>query len=319
MAPLTVLPDDLDEITTGTWGLPQLDKDEAPRKCFNNSLEFNAWSCDIPFRYYSIDITEIKNASKLANYDLELFAINETDAQFIWGTQPPSVPRPIPLQLVNDTFDMGRGPAWWLNITYNKTVIVPEANFPLPERRAKRSTFDFNEHSASEFDMTRFRKTSKGAVEGDTPWICTWPDTTLEIFIYPNVNASLTTDPSETEPEAEPDYAQPTPPSRGETPTKAYPKVVKFLERRLSGNPNSTAVCRQVNIQPGGWTWEPKTDEDGEPIRVEIVETASAWEEQMVANQKREIVREWYGTTDTSLVRRDQQELTSCGCLWWST
>ena len=98
VAPLTVLPDDLDEITTGTWGLPQLDKDEAPRKCFNNSLEFNAWSCDIPFRYYSIDITEIKNASKLANYDLELFAINETDAQFIWGTQPPSVPRPIPLQ-----------------------------------------------------------------------------------------------------------------------------------------------------------------------------------------------------------------------------
>lgn len=323
--PYTFMPDDLDPVTIGTFALPPLDKDEAPRKCFNNSLEFNAWSCDIPFRFYSIDISPIKNASKLASYDLELMAFNETDAQLIWGTQPPSVPEPITLKLVNDTFDMGRGPAWWLSVKYNKTVIVPEANFPLPERRTKRE-IDWSNNAPTNLNPTRLKKSSKGAEEGDKPWICTWPDTTLEIFIYPNVNASLSLL-EEVGTETEPDYAQPTPAYNSEytnprgDPTQAYPKAVKFLERRLSGDPDSTAVCRQVEVISGGYDWKDSYDEDGKPIRVEIVETASAWEEQMVANQKREVVREWYGETgmDNNLVRREAQELTSCGCLWWST
>lgn len=306
--------------------MPPLDKDEAPRKCFNNSLEFNAWSCDIPYLYYSIDITEIKNASKLANYDLELTAFNETDAKLIWGTQPPSVPEPIPMKLVNDTFDMGRGPAWWLSVKYNKTVIVPEANFPLPERKMKRG-WDYDDYPISHFDPTRLGRTSKGAQEGDKPWICTWPDTTLEIFIYPNVNASLAVPEDDDPSETEADYAQPTPPysedsdytNRRGDPTQAYPKAVKFLERRLSGDPDSTAVCRQVEVIAGGYDWKDVYDDDGKPIRVEIIEASSPWEEQLVANQKRQVVREWSGTPDKRLDRRDAQELTSCGCLWWST
>ncbi|KAL2203026.1 hypothetical protein CC79DRAFT_1194800 [Sarocladium strictum] len=316
--PYTVLPGDLDEIRIGRYTLPPLDKDEAPRKCFNNSLEFNAWSCDIPSLFYFIDITQIKNASKLAQYDLKLNAFNKTAASFIWGSQPPSVPKAIPLKLVNDTFDMGRGPAWWLNVTYNKTVIVPENNFPLPERRLKRG-WDYDEYPASYFDPTQLGRASRSAVVGDKPWICTWPDTTLEIFIYPNVNASLAV--PENDPNDDiPDYEQPTPENSSELPP-AYPKAVKFLERRLSGDPDSTAACRQVIIAADGSSYDELYDSNGKPIRVEIIETASAWEEQAVANQKRQVTREWFDSKEShhSLARRDAQELTSCGCLWWST
>jgi hypothetical protein len=269
-------------------------------------------------------------------------AFNESNAQFVWGTQPPSVPNPIPLTLVNDTFDDGRGPAWWLKVQYNKTVLVPEDNFRvggmqrrtwnpndhLPED-SDLGPFKSNEYSPDDFDPTSLKKANKGAVEGDKPWICTWPGTVLEVFIYPNANASLQVSATAT---TEPDYTAPTPSydedgdgdadvndySDREGPLRAYPKVVKFLERRFSGGPNSTASCRQVRIVKGGYGMEDCTDEDGDPIVVEIVEKSTKSDEDPTANHKREVTRTWYSETN-SLTKRTQQELTSCGCLWWST
>lgn len=316
----TTVPAGLQPITTGTFGLPPLDINAQPKGCFNDTTEAQAWSCNIPYRYYSIDITKVKNASSVANYDLQLIAFNESDAQFIWGTQPPSVPKPLVLQLVNDTFDEGRGPAWWLKIEYNKTVIVREEGFNPSKRRLKRMWAP-GEHNMADFDPTRLRKSSKGAVEGDKPWICTWPNTTLEIFIYPNATSSLQ---SPTSAAAEGAYAQPTP-IYGEDngyaddegdPTKAYPRVVKFLERRL-GNPDAKATCRQVEILSGGYDTRDCLDDDGNPIEVDIDEKTIEQDDLEVDNAKREVRREWLGST--GLWRRDAQELTPCSCYWLST
>lgn len=268
----------------------------------------------MPFAYYSMDVEPIPNATSTSNYQLTLTAVNASDSKFFWGTQPPNVLDPVPLKLVNDTFEPSRGPAWWLKMTYNKTVVVSEDNFSSLSKRG------WPPHRPGVgMAPPRFKRKSLGAKEGDKPWICTWPDTTLEIFIYPNQNTSMPFPSSTAAPYPSPTWA---PEDHSDDdgvfdPLTAYPKVLKMLERRLSDDPDSVATCRQVQIVDGGQGSIDVRDSDGDPVEVVIVENARTWEEQLEQHQRsRYVPKRWY---TRALLARDSLELTDCGCLWWST
>lgn len=300
-------------MATGLYGLPPLDTNREPNTCFNDTTQTQAWSCKMPIAYYSMDVECLEDAPPTQQYQMTLTPVNSY-AKFIYGAQPPDIPEPIPLVLVADSFEPRRGPAWWLTMTYNKTVIVPEENFKAVNKRGWSSDSDFN---SPNFKL----KKSKGAKEGDKPWFCTWPDTTLEIFIYPNQNSSLgsvssttilssasatpTSGTDDEEPEEVPFHSLP-----------AFPNVLKMLERREPDDPSSLASCRQMEIIKGGTDACDVLDENGSPIEVIIVEDSRSWEGQMEENTRRR-----YGerpVVPRSLVERGSLELTDCGCLWWS-
>ncbi|POR37347.1 Uncharacterized protein TPAR_02454 [Tolypocladium paradoxum] len=314
--PLHTLPPDLPPLATGFFALPPLDTSQAPKSCFSDPTQAQAWSCDMPFRFYSMDVGRVHNRTETSNYQLTLTAFNSSNAKFIWGTQPPDVPDPQPLILVVDTFEQGRGPAWWLKVSYEKTVIVSEENFRPTLSKRDESYFDT---PIAGFDPSRFQKKSVGAKDGDKPWICTWPDTTLEIFIYPSQNVSVptTTSSSGATPTASVDYASPTA-DLPSNPIFAYPKVVKFLERRWSNDPQSTASCRQVQIINGGHGKKDLLDKNGNPIDVKISENVRSLEEMLAQRERSRHAREkrWQ---PGSVTTRGVLELTDCGCLWWST
>ncbi|XP_044716135.1 proteinrelated to glucan 1, 4-alpha-glucosidase [Hirsutella rhossiliensis] len=304
--PLKSVPPNLAPLAVGAYSLPPLDTSQAPKSCFLNPTQAQAWSCDIPFRFYSMNVAAVPNAPDTKNYELTLSAINASNSKFIWGAQPPNVPDPQPLTLVTDAFEEGRGPAWWLKVTYEKTVIVAEDKFPGPD-------------GGGPGLPPKFKRKNIGAKDGDKPWICTWPDTTLEIFIYPSQNVSIpTASRSRTaSPTMATDIADATP-DDGPVPMPAYPKVVKFLERRWCDDPSAAARCRQVVIKEGGREKEDLKDQNGNIIETVIMENWKNPSEQ-IAQRERE--RHAFGKRSypNEILSREVLELTDCGCLWWST
>ncbi|PHH65969.1 hypothetical protein CDD81_917 [Ophiocordyceps australis] len=312
--PLEKLPPNLPPLATGAFSLPPLDTSQAPKSCFRDPRQAQAWSCDMPFRFYSMIVERCPDQPETNNYELSLMAFNASSAKFIWGTQPPDVPEPKRLQLVADIFEVGRGPAWWLRVTYNKTVIVPEESFPTQKsKRWHQSSFDDPVHLN---EPAKFKKKNIGAKDGDKPWICTWPETTQEIFIYPSQNVSL---PSAAKPPpsgtSSVDGASETAePAIG--PKPAYPKVVKFLERRLGNTTQSTARCQQVQIVDYGREKMDLTDDQGKPIEVIINEGPDEVAQKLAGKQQ---LIDFNSKRSSPIVARDALELTDCGCLWWST
>lgn len=311
-SPLPYLPPDLAPLAVGSFGLPLMEPSQASRSCFNDSTQAQAWNCNIPGRTFSMNVSMIPNASEIENYELSLAAVDPFNSRYIWGTAPPNVSIPISLKLVNDSFEPSRSPAWWLKIAYNKTVIVSENDFKTASSPSKRD-WTYTDFPDDGFGPTHFKKKSTSAVDGDKPWICTWPETTLEIFIYPSQNSSLVmtttttgfpaptstaTSPSETPP---PGFAKP------------YPRMIKFLERRQSFDFDPPPYCRQVEVYSNGHKDRPVLDEFGRPVIVEIVENDRVrLMEKLANNDKR-------GDLGAMKIRDNGLELTDCGCLWWMT
>lgn len=276
----------------------------------------------MPLRYYSIEIGLIPNVSDVKNYNIQLEAINGSKSAYVWGTQPPNIDDPLPLRLVNDTFDISRGPAWWIEITYDKVVWVSESDFG---QQNKKRDWTYDGTLKEGLDPTRFMSGNAGPTKGEKAWICTWPNVTMEIFIYPNQNSSsppwssTTVIPSATSTAAPEETSKPP-----YDPTPAYPQVVKFLERRLfMDNDETAAVCKQVRIIDDGHGTESVKDDDGVDIEVVVTERQSSYDE-MFEQQERsrhpdsddsEDRRRW---ETERVLRRETLELTDCACLWFS-
>ena len=272
----------------------------------------------MPLRYYTMEVEKIGNASKVENFEIRLEAINGSNSVYVWGTQPPSVPEPVPLRLVNDTFEPARGPAWWRQIQYDKSVLVSEASF---SNQRRRRDWTYTGPIKGGFDPSRFMSGNPGPSDKDKAWICTWPNVTMEIFIYPSQNASLGWGQSST---ATPVRTATTSGGPVETPvpaydpTPSYPHVVKFLERRLFRDGDDTAaICRQVRIINDAKDSEPVLDGDGNPVEVAVIERVVTTQESMEQSERSRHVDRRSETG--SLRRRETLELTDCGCLWWST
>ena len=305
---------------TGVFSLPPLDVSQAPKSCFKDSTQAQAWSCEIPYRYYQLDVEKIPHASDTNEYQLSLTAINHSDSEFIWGTQPPNVPVPKALSLVSDIFDQGRGPAWWLKVQYNKTVIVSEQDFSAGTS-SKRGWLDVDPESL-DFEIHRHSTKQIGAQEGDKAWICTWPNVSLELFIFPDQNVSL----SSSTTSMPPGYGPTSPTSSSDYPAEtaalpfapkpAYPQVIKFVERHEStSDPECEPTCNQVQIVNGQAV--DLKDGDGNPIVVVIQENATSWVERLEQYQWNR--HPYKRSAGSSIGKREPLELTECGCLWLST
>ncbi|KAH6900578.1 hypothetical protein B0T10DRAFT_32053 [Thelonectria olida] len=314
---LTALPTDLAKISTGHFGLPPWKKRVEPNNCFNDTTQASAWSCDMPFSYYSMDITRNanKSAPEVSGYQIVMAALNFTNAEFIWGTQPPSIADPKTLSLVWDSYQLELGPAWWTTVQYNKTVILSESDFSL---LSKRGWDDDEDHPFP--PPSQFKKKTKGAQKGDKPWVCKWPDVTLEIFIYPKQNTTTTTGwSSSTTTQSSATATTTANIDTDDVAPPSYPKVMKMIELRYLDKKSQTAYCSHVEILDEAKNFKPVCDAHGNPEEVTIQENSPSSKKFNINQRYRQMPKRW--TVRDILARGDpeQPQLTNCGCLWWST
>lgn len=182
-------PSDLPELATGTFSMPLM-TNRVSSTCFNDSQQSQAWNCNIVL-FSGMVMTIQKNTQTAFDNDYTVSITcnqSRTLANYVYnyGEQPPLIPNPVAMQLVNDTFQPTRGPAWFKMLPFNKTVILREGDL-LPTSPPARIARDFNSLTRS---LGRDFKRKETAQAGDRPWLCTWPDTYLEIFIYPMQNSS---------------------------------------------------------------------------------------------------------------------------------
>ncbi|GJC81297.1 hypothetical protein ColLi_04135 [Colletotrichum liriopes] len=342
--PLATLPPDLPAMEVGTFGLPPLIASQAPSTCFNDTTQSQAWTCNIPFTSYVMGVSRIANELPISDYTLKLTTFNDSDHDesrvnmFSWGTQPPLIMDPLKMRLVNDTSEPGRGAAWFAQMTYNKTVIVAEDRFPgvsMPKKQQPQSKRGWGGPPSQMGDFSR--KGMKGAQAGDRPWICTWPGTLLEVFVYPAQNNSyrkatttmhptvVATPPPSTSTQflvrhglqTEAPQSSPIPTDRPRrVPPPPYPQVIKFEERRVSLDQTKNAVCRQVEVCDDGETTVPVLTDEGQPVEVMIMENR-----QTVAIA--DSTKRWIHEDSLLVSPRDRpartSQLSDCGCIWWFT
>lgn len=320
-------PSDLPALAQGTFGLP-LNLNQAPNTCFNNTAQTAAWSCQIAFQQaMALNLVITRNAPQLGRdgtYDVTLIT-NYTntpdgandDINLMYGASAPSITPAMNMELVNDTFDLDRGPAWFRMLPYNKTVVVAENLLSVTAAKKIR------QNQGPPPSVGNFQR--KGVAQtGDKPWICTWPDTFVEMFIYAEQNSSyaaqstatITTAPVTTATSTGTGTAAGTGTATGSiaaatstggsepTPMQhlsAYPRAIKVKERRVNESPR--AFCYQVEVQSDNST-VPVTDSNGDVVYLEIDEI-----EQSNGMDKR----------DGLTARASDGDMSDCGCMWFSS
>lgn len=272
----------------------------------------------MPFPWYSMNVTSLQDAPDTSNYALKLARFDPKAPKYIWGSQPPDIPEFKPLSLVKDPEERNRGAAWYLEVEYNKTVILrgdqlhatsssSPSPIPTPTGAAKRHwgppTSPF-----PGYDGPRIMSKGSAATDRDNPWICTWPNIKLQVFIYPN----QTFTPTKTTTSAGPVSTESSDPLAPSNYKEPYPKLVKFVERRLENSP--AAICTQYKIINGGRDKLPNIDDDGNPITIKINEFSKG---------TRGIITDGLASSsslDVSSLQERDVDLTPCGCVsfFWS-
>ncbi|KAJ4161115.1 hypothetical protein NW765_005966 [Fusarium oxysporum] len=320
---ITTIPTDLPPMAVGRFALPNIDPSpQNSNACFNDSQQSSAWSCDIVIPMWSIQIDKGTRSKSKPCYNLTLKAIPDKDTPFPWGAQPPSIPQPTPMVLVNDTLELARGPAWWLRTKYNKTVIVSEKKFGAAlSKRGWDGDDEYEDYNS----FHRFKnKAPPNAKKGDKPWICTWPDTVIEFFIYPGENSSTYHPPSATTTGSEGATATYSTYSSTSTadwsswkqPVPVFPHVYKMVERRFLWGEESVATCTQYEIIGDGDEKRP-VEKDGKKVVIVIVEQ----ENEDVDNLDLTFTKRSELETKKALrqlLKRTNPSLTDCGCSWTS-
>ncbi|KAG6008861.1 hypothetical protein E4U21_003672 [Claviceps maximensis] len=313
-------PSSLPPLDTGCYALPSMEKYQVPKACIKDSSQSPAWSCDMPFRWYSMNVSNVHDAADTSNYALRLAPFDPKASRFIFGSQPPTIPESQRLYLVKDLAEKSRGPAWYLEVEYNKTVILREDQLQAPSTSTSRSISDeTSTHAGADkrhwsppsfpipaFDKRRFARKSFAATEGDKPWICTWPNIKLQVFIYPNQTSSATKTTS-TEENMATGYSDTPSPTNYKEP---YPKLVKFVERHPDDT--ASATCTQYVILEGNRDKVPNYNEHHQPITIKINE---------ISRRNKGAATD--GSTspkslDMSSLQQRDVDLTPCGCVSFS-
>ncbi|KAL7927406.1 hypothetical protein ACQKWADRAFT_276591 [Trichoderma austrokoningii] len=308
--PLPNVPPRLPDLPTGTYELPLLVPNQSTKTCFNDTRQSAAWSCSIPTSYYEMKLVNMSDEKATACYNLSLKPVSVVDSRFLWGAQPPNFDGKV-LTLVNDTSEPRRGPAWWLKVTYDKIVVVAENALPSPS-----TTKRWDNNMGGSYDDYDVIRTSKplGAQNGEKPWICTWPGTTLEVFIYPIQNSTAAANPTSgtaTSSAAYPTNTVPNPYIAEDL--FPYNASVKFLERRDASN-TVRPFCRQVQVVDNGRGVANVTDSYGNPVQIQINENYDSDDDQQSSQSKRSLRRNWNQPWNS----QKMEQLTPCGCLLWS-
>ncbi|KAI5866231.1 hypothetical protein GGS23DRAFT_376248 [Durotheca rogersii] len=183
--PISALPSDLPPLFEGKYAMPLL-MNRMSTTCFGDSTMSQAWNCNIVFSQLAMTVRKRGGEPDVSNYVFD-FSYNNTQSLknyvYSYGTQPPDLSN-LKMVLVDDVYELSRGPAWSFIARYDKVVIVPEYLLapssapPLPQAR-RRMSFggDFKRKSVAQV--------------GDRPWVCRWDNTILEGFIYANQSNSF--------------------------------------------------------------------------------------------------------------------------------
>ncbi|OAA62969.1 hypothetical protein ISF_04845 [Cordyceps fumosorosea ARSEF 2679] len=328
--PLPTVPNLLLPLPLGRFSLPQMDGGPPPRKfCVSDTSQLSAWSCNMAFRFYAIDIIKEPQRASTERYNMTLTPINNTQSQLLWGTQPPWIKDPIKLRLVNDSMEGDtRGPAWWTSVTYDKTVVVRDADLSPIHKRS----WPFSGLPVTAAAATSRKARPYQPRPGDCMWICTWPQTVLEILLYPgqNVTTKPSASPTLTYSSSPPPLPTRTNPAAGDSnygnfdlnempqdPLSPYPQLVRLIERRTANS--RPATCLRYIMNPGG-NIEAQSYPDGSPMRITISESANTIRNSdrspkppdgPLGDSHREVDEERLGLTG-----RESLQFTPCGCLW---
>lgn len=346
-------PTDLPDLVTGAFSLPLM-TNRVSNTCFNDTTQSQAWNCNVLI-FAGMTMNIQKNDHASGGYSIGVTcnqSLTLANNVYSYGEQPFVIPTPTPMELVNDTFQPARGPAWFKLMPFNKTIILPEGVLTAPPSSSPATQVvarNFNNAFGS--GPGDFKR--KGIAQtGDKPWVCTWPETFLEIFIYPQQNSSwnkplpsmtsgswpgATPAPtssisSSTVPGGNGAYPNGYPPasttasgtptttgpympvdtSGWEMPPPPYPRVVKIEERRIDRSPMPS--CRQVEITGDGKPARPVKDANGNDVVIYIVENEPPPPGAAATNASSE-------RDDKAVIayRRDSSEISDCGCMWFIT
>ncbi|ORY61213.1 uncharacterized protein BCR38DRAFT_411103 [Pseudomassariella vexata] len=191
MTPWPTVPAGLPPLVEGTFAMPIM-VTRNPATCFNDTTQAQSWNCNIVFSQLMMTIKAIVDADPTAAYSMSL-SFNHSytidNHVYSYGMQPPLF-QDARLILVNDTYEVSRGPAWAVEMPYDKVVIIPEPLFTAAASTASsdsvkhRRMGGFNGPDGGDF------KRKGVAKSGERPWICHWDGTILETFIYAAQNSS---------------------------------------------------------------------------------------------------------------------------------
>ncbi|PVH83080.1 hypothetical protein DL98DRAFT_513375 [Cadophora sp. DSE1049] len=320
--PLTASPTGLPDLPTGTFALPISAPSAIQNSCLSNTQQSAAWSCSIPMTSYTIVVTPLVGAgSELANNEVSLSLGNNTFGDYYaFGTQPPILNQDQVLNLVTDSQEPGKGPAWFFEMPYNKIVILPEAALTPPAANSKRGNGAKEEGKPPGGFMRK-----NVAQPGDRPWFCYWNGTLLEAFIYVNLTSSAgrsaSTSPVSATASVTSSYGSSVPsataaPSSGSSESgsaqqfkfpPAYPNVLKIEERRVPGPQEIPPYCVQHIIDDYGAA-NVATNSTGQPVIIYLNETDSSVISEMESKRS-------YHDQESGLSTRDLDSV-ACGCVW---
>jgi hypothetical protein len=337
-------------LAVGSFGMP-FSTNSASNTCFNDTTQSQAWDCNIVISGMVITIEKTPdNGNGTADYVVSINCnqtLTAANNVYSYGEQPPLMVKPQVMELVNDTYEPNRGPAYFKMMAFNKTVIIPESFL------SASSSSSSSKRASNQFQQMGSFKRKGVAQSGDKPWICTWPDTMLELFIYPNQNSSWYRAPASSAASTTASAATATGKSgivvagsyvaSSATSTAAnaasssapfgpvdtginfipppppYPKVLKLEERRIQGLPEPT--CTQVEIQESGAPAKPVLDQSGNPVIVVISENEPPPPGGAFSDKVRRRTLAWQeDDLDHPLYYRDtSNEMSECGCMWFLT
>ncbi|TAQ89450.1 hypothetical protein B7494_g2226 [Chlorociboria aeruginascens] len=316
VSPISTLPPNLPSLPTGTFALNLPIPSTAPNSCLVNTAQSAAWSCAIPIPVIPLQmiVADFPGSSDLTDKEVTIEYCNYTVPALKYGAQPPIMTQRQVMDLVTDTEDIGRGPAWWFQAPYNKVVVLPEGELSMSSgSKAKR---DFYQHATPpDFQNTRFQ-----VAEGDKPWVCYWNGTLLETFIYVNQlssdGASNSSSLGTATTSATSTYASSVPTSSSSSSSSSaiqfphglptFPMVLKIEERRIPNAPQ--AVCVQHLALSDGTLTEYLIDNN--QVIVSLNETVS---DSTTLSTRPIAPRNFQEERDIVLNERDS---SNCGCVW---
>ncbi|KAL2133785.1 hypothetical protein VTI74DRAFT_1682 [Chaetomium olivicolor] len=233
--PIPTPPPDLQPLPIGTFAVP-LTTSGASYSCFQKPALAQAWNCRLVVAGLYLTVTREDGdyrASLNCNHSYTL--LNNV---YSYGEQPPLIQKPVTLELVSDKFEVSRGPAWFKMLPYNKTVILPESS--LSSLGASSGAQLRARHGASASTGIPNVKRKGVAQPGERPWVCTWPDTYLELFIYPQQNSSYSNWPKS--------FATSSPPPPAPSSSFSYSTASTELSTStLASSPNPTPSAVEAN------------------------------------------------------------------------
>ncbi|KAI1265312.1 hypothetical protein F5Y18DRAFT_417082 [Xylariaceae sp. FL1019] len=191
--PYPTLPPGLPSLPEKTYSVGLGQASRSSSACFADENLEASWDCNPTFSELTMQTRKLDDAPETAAYVID-FSHNKSltlDANFYaYGVQPPdfSVTN-ITLNLVNDTFQLTQGPAWAFAVPYTKTILVPEPYLQAPGSTSVEEDKHYAHQARGRHLRPRMQygqdfKRRGVAQPGDKPWICTWPETILEMFIY---------------------------------------------------------------------------------------------------------------------------------------